>query len=171
MTPNISKSEQTYQNFKNGLGRDGIKVVGHWKVKITRANGSVEEYERENIVTGAGLDEIAALAMSNAGSAAAYLGVGTVTAAASLDSTVTGFGEVSRKTPTTSTSSGDTMTMTMTWGGAADSVTSVVLESAAMLNHASSGEGVAFNIVNAVAATLADSDFLNLTAQIRVGSH
>lgn len=172
MNRNISKARRFFNNFIAGINRqDHIELTGFWEAKIIRADGTIEEKTLKNIVTGEGLDEIAKLAMANAGSAAFYLGVGTVTAAASLDSTVTGFGEVSRKIPVTKTSSGDTMTMTMTWGGAADSVTSVVLESAAMLNHANSGLGEAYNIVVGVSATLADSDFLNLTAQIRVGSH
>jgi len=40
-----------------------------------------------------------------------------------------------------------------------------------MFNHASSGSGVMLNQVTGVAATLADSDFLNLEVQIQVGSH
>lgn len=166
-------SQDTFNKFKkntDGL-KSGVSVNGFWKVTVTRADGSVEYKELNNIVTANGLDEIAKLAIANAGSAAAYLAVGTVTAAASLGST--NFGEVAngRKAPGTNTSSKEVFFMIETWGGAADSVTSIALESAAMCNHASSGEGQVFNIVNGVSATLADSDFLHLEAQIQVGSH
>jgi len=47
----------------------------------------------------------------------------------------------------------------------------VALDSVAILDHASSGQGYAWNIANALAVTLQASDFLNLTGRIRVGSH
>jgi hypothetical protein len=47
----------------------------------------------------------------------------------------------------------------------------VVMDSAAMVNHASSGQGTVFNIVNGVNATLAGSDFLSLECRVRCGSH
>lgn len=173
-------------NIFNKLFKSGapIKVTerqpisGSFRGHIKRYNGDVEpcfgvplgEWS-PNQMLAEGLNEIAKLAIANAGSAFAYLAVGTTTAAASLGSTVTGFGEVSRKTPVTNTSSNEVFYMVMTWGGAADSVTSIVMESAAMVNHASSGLGEAANIIAGVNATLADSDFLNLEAQIQVGSH
>lgn len=169
MNQDISKERIILDKFLNG--QKNIEIMGHWKRTITRANGSIEYKELDNIVVKAGLDEIAKLAIANAGSAAFYLAVGTVTAAASLSSVQGGLGEVDRKTAGTKTSSLETFYMIETWGGAADSVTSVALESAAMFNHASSGSGVMFNQVNGVSATLADSDFLHLEAQIRVGSY
>lgn len=169
----MGKERKLVDEFKSGAMLNG-RFRGH----ITRANGNTEpcfgvplgEW-KQNQVLAEGLNELAKLGIANAGSAFAYLAVGTVTAAASLGSTVTGFGEVDRKAPTTNTSSTEVFFMVATWGGAADSVTSVQLESAAMVNHANSGLGQAMNIITGVAATLADSDFLNLEVQIQVGSH
>lgn len=161
-----------FNKFLSGFQNKGshIGVNGRWKATIIRSDGSIEGGEWiENVVTSAGLNLLASRAIANTSSAFAYMAVGTVTAAASLGST--NFGEVSRKTPTTIASSGEVFFAVMTWGGAADSVTSVVLESAALVNHASSGQGTVCNIVTGVSATLADSDFLHLEVQVQVGSH
>lgn len=150
-----------------------VPMVGEFKVKVTRASGAVEEYSRSNIVTAAGLNRIANRAVQATGTTPAYiLGVGTMTTAASLDST--NFGEVSRKASVVngaSAQSREWVFMVATWAGNADSLTGVPLDSAAILCHANSGQGVVFNIVNGLGVTLQASDFLNLTARIRVGSH
>lgn len=155
MTQNISKS--------------GIAVKGVWKRTITRADGSVEEVIIDNIVTANGLNLLASRAISNTNTFFNHLAVGTVTAAASLGSTE--FGEVSRKVPTTITSSTEVFYAVATWGGFADSVTSLVLGSAAITNHVNSGQGTICNIVNGLSATLANSDFLRLEVQVQIGSH
>ena len=160
-----------FDRLKAKAQRDNLSIRGVFKVKITRANGSVEETVVGNIVTSAGLDAIAASVIDNTTSSFLWLAVGTQTAAASLGSVQGGLGEVDRKTPVTVSSSKEVAYMVSTWGGAADSVTSVALESAGMFNHASSGSGIMLNQVTGVAATLADSDFLNLEVQIQIGSH
>ena len=157
-----------FDKFNEGL-RESVTPRGRWVATITRADGSTEVKSLTNIVTALGLDALASRAISNTTSAFNHMAVGTVTAASSLGST--NFGEVSRKVPTTITSSKEVFYSVNTWGGAADSVTSVTLESAAIVNHVNSGLGTVLNIVTGVSATLADSDFLHLEVQIQVGSH
>ena len=147
-----------------------ITIVGEFEAKIFRADGSVEEKKIHNIVTRYGLNRLANRAVNATGTTPAYvLGVGTVTAAASLDST--NFGEVSRKAAATATQSREFFALVATWAGNSDSVTGVALDSVSILDHASSGQGIVFNIANGLGVTLQASDFLNLTGRIRVGSH
>lgn len=146
-----------------------LPVHGEWDVKIVRWNGAVEQHTLPNIVTTSGLNEIAKLAAGDAASAANYLVVGTVTATASLGSV--NLGEVARKAGYLAASSNEFIIVAATYGGAADNVTSLVLETAGVGNHASSGQGVLWNLVTGVSATLANSDILDLTCRIRVGSH
>lgn len=158
-------------NTLNGtLLPDHIPVIGEWDVTVTRADGSVERKTLKNVVTAAGLNRIANRAVNATGTTPFYvLGVGTVTAAGSLGST--NFGEVSRKAAATAIQSSEWVALTMTWAGNADSLTGIALDSAAILCHASSGQGAVGNMVNSLQTTLAASDFLNLTCRIRVGSH
>lgn len=151
--------------------KESLQVRGRWKITITRADGTVEESFKDNIVTSAGLNALAGRAILYTTSAFDHMAVGTATATASLGSVQGGLGEVDRKVPTTKASSNEVAYMVNTWGGAADSVTSVALESAAIFNHVNSGSGIMLNQITGVAATLADSDFLHLEVQIQIGSH
>lgn len=153
-----------------------VPVMGEWEVKVTRADGSVETKVCKNIVTRAGLNRIANRAVQAAGTTPFYvIGIGSYTTGgnpASLDST--NFGELSRKLSNVSGASAQSrewLFLTQTWGGAADGVTSKTIDSAAFLDHPNSGSGIVGNIVQGLAVTLADSDFLALTGRIRVGSH
>jgi hypothetical protein len=147
-----------------------LQVEGYWDVKVVRADGTIEGRTLKNIVTAAGLNRIANRLVTATGTTPAYvLGVGTVTAAASLDSV--NFGEVSRKAAATVVQSREWAALTMTWAGNTDSLTGILLDSASILCHASSGQGAVINMVNSLNTTLAASDFLNLTCRIRVGSH
>jgi hypothetical protein len=148
-----------------------IPVNGYWDVKVIRADGSIEQRVLKNIVTASGLNRIANRAVVATGTPIYVLGVGTVTAAASLGST--NFGEVSggRKAAATAIQSSEWIALTATWAGNTDGLTGIVLDSASMLCHASSGQGAVINMVNSLNTTLAASDFLNLTCRIRVGSH
>lgn len=161
----------TPDNVRGTILPGYIRVEGVWDVVVTRADGRVERKTLKNIVTAAGLNRIANRAIGTVGSAWAYLMVGTITAAASLDST--NFGEVAngRKLAATVVQSREWFALTMTWAGNADSLTGIALDSAAIGCHASSGQGAVCNIVNSLQTTLAASDFLLLTARVRVGSH
>lgn len=159
----MKKPSDTVQEF--------LSVIGKVTRTITRHDGTVEESVMYNQVTKDGLNFLASRGITNTGSAMAYIVVGTQTAAASLGSTQAGIGEVSRKIGSTLASSGEVMIAVATWAGAADSVTSVDLRSAGLVNHADSGQGTLFNQVNSVATILASSDFLRVQVEVQIGSH
>ena len=148
-----------------------ITMRGEILATVYRFDGSIEQRKLHNIVTYYGLNRLAGRAISDTGSAGSKIAVGTVTAAASLGSSVTGFGEVSRKTAAVSVQSMMWFALTATWAGNADSLTGIALDSVAICDHANSGQGIAFNIANGLGVTLQASDYLNLTARVQVGSH
>lgn len=173
MNQNISE-EELLNKFKKAVGgamQDHVSVIGRWKFTITRADGSIEEHENSNIVTKDGLNQLAALAVTAASSPFAYIAIGTATAAGSLGSVQGGLGEVGRKIGATITSSNEVAILVATWAGDADSLTSVALGTAGIINHANSGSGVFGNHVNSVDATLNASDFLKVEMNIQIGSH
>lgn len=171
MTRNTSNEDRILAKFREALA-DNAPLNAQWRNRITRADGSVEEFLiPHNIVTKDGLNALASRAVGVVTSAIGYLAIGTVTAAHSLGSTVTGFGEISRKTPSVLASSAEVVVVAMTWAGNADGLTGVALGSGACVNHASSGLGIAYNLTNSINATLAASDFLLLQCEIQIGSH
>ena len=152
--------------------RESIPILkGKWKRTIVRANGDEEILELENIVVSTGLNAIADRIGTDTTSRFGFMAIGTVTAAASLGSDVLDFGEIDRKALSTNASSNEVFIGVATWAGDADSISGIPLGTAAIVNHANSGEGVALNLVNSIAATLADSDFLRLEMTVQVGSH
>lgn len=171
MTQNISDEARILSAFNDAV-QDNLPLQARWRQTITRADGSVEEhFIPKNVVTKDGLNALAARAIGVATSAIAYLAIGTVTAAHSLGSVVTGFGEISRKVPSILATSGEVVIVAMTWAGNTDGITGVALGSASCVNHASSGLGISYNLTNSVSATLAASDFLLLQCEIQIGSH
>lgn len=153
-----------------------LQPAGTWDATVTRFDGSVENLSRNNIVTRAGLNRFAnRMVVATATTPLNYLGIGSYTTGgnpASLDSV--NFGELSRKVTIAGSSAAQSrewVFLSATWAGAADGVTSKTIDSAALLDHASSGSGIVANIVQGLGVTLADSDFLALTCRIRVGSH
>lgn len=156
------------------LADDSARLMGEFHAVVHRADGSIEDRGwLRNQVTKLGMNRIANRAV-NQSSMAQYLAIGTLTAAASLNAAITSFGEVGRKISivgSTSAQSREWMFMVATWGGAADGLTGVALDSAVITDHASSGNGSPWNIVNGLGVTLQASDVLNLTGRIRVGSH
>ena len=171
MSNNTSKEAELLQGFKNAIDNNNVSVRGKWKFTITRADGSIEEHENSNIVTKDGLDLLASLAVTATASPAAYIIVGTATAAGSLGSVQGGIGEVDRKIGSTIASSNEVAILVATWAGNADSISGVALATAGVTNHADSGSGVFINHVNSVDATLQDSDFLKVQMEIQIGSH
>lgn len=104
-------------------------------------------------------------------SAMAHIAVGTVSTAAALtNSTVPG--EVARKaTAINSATTDNVWTAVATFGGNADSVTSLSLVEAGVFNHAASGNGTMMQRVTFASVVLADSDILSLTLETNVGSN
>jgi len=171
MNPNITEEARLLAEFQDAL-HDRIPLNVKWRKRITRADGSIDEtIIPKNIVTATGLNALASRAIGVTTSGIAYLAIGTVSTAFSLGNTGLQFGEVSRKAPATLATSKMTVILAMTWAGNTDGLTGVALASAACVNHASSGQGIAYNLTNSVNATLAASDFLLLQAEISIGSH
>lgn len=104
-------------------------------------------------------------------SAMAHMAIGTVSTAPALaDTGLTG--EIDRKPfAVGSTTDGDNVWRAInTWGGAADSITSVAIVEAGIFNHASSGQGIMMQRVTFAAVTLANSDLIKITMETNVGS-
>jgi hypothetical protein len=155
---------------------DSVSVRGEWDVKVVRADGRIEQKTVKNVVTRVGMNRIAHRAVAHDTSPFFYLVIGTQTAAHSLDSVQGGIGEVKRKASavgSTQAQSSEWIFLQCTLGGAADSVTSVALDSAAIAAFANShaSTGILGNAVNGIGVTLANSDLLDLTVRIRCGSH
>jgi hypothetical protein len=106
------------------------------------------------------------------GSAMAYMAIGTGSAAPTLtDSYIAG--EVKRKVLSTNTAgvtAVNVYTAVATFGGAADTITSLEIQEAGVYNHASSGNGTMMQRVTFAKVTLADSDLLKITLETNVGS-
>ncbi len=169
MDANISKEQRIAGEFLGSL--DHVPIKGAWVFEITRADGTVEVSTADNVVTAAGMNAIAQLAINEITSHFLYIGIGTVTVPASLGSTVTQFGESSRKLAVSMVTSQSLIIGVATWAGAADGITSVVFGTGVLLNAPNSGTGIAANMVNSLSATLADSDHLRAFVHLRVGSH
>lgn len=156
-----------------------IPVMGEFKGFVQRADGTVEHLWggewRRNTVTVPGLNRIAACAVNTAAGVFNSIIVGSATAAPALTDSQSTIGEVSRKTFVAvgaSAQSREWIFGVATWGGSVDGVTSVTLNSAGISIGASSlATSILANRVNGLAVTLGNSDFLNLTTRIRVGSH
>ncbi|CAB4165503.1 hypothetical protein UFOVP820_61 [uncultured Caudovirales phage] len=157
----------------------GIGVFGEWDVRVTRADGTVEEKTLRNTVTAYGLNRIANRAVQATGTTPFYcVAVGTATAAPADTDGPTSLGEVvgGRKTSINlgaAAQSREWVFLTSTFGGFADGLTGIALQSAAIadLPTSSAVAGGIGNRVNGLGVTLQNSDLLSLTVRIRVGSH
>lgn len=163
MDQSISKERQLYEDFIGLVG-------GQVRRRIFRADGTIEDTGWiENQVAAAGLNDLASRSIVTSHSAGfTYIAIGSGTAASSLGSTAL-IGEVDRKASITPVTSRSMLILTNTWGGFADSITSVALDEAGIFNAAAAG--TMLNKVLGVAATLADSDILNLEMTFKIGSH
>ena len=152
--------------------RSHVPVEGYWDVKVVRADGSIEAKTVRNTVTVTGLNRIAACAVNSAGGVFNAIIVGSATAAPALTDSQSSIGEVSRKSFISQGQSREWLFGVATWGGAADSITSVTLNSAGItIGTSSLATSLLGNRVNGLAVTLGNSDFLNLTVRVRIGSH
>jgi hypothetical protein len=154
---------------------DHVPILGEWDVKVVRHDGRIEQKTLRNSVTVTGLNRIAACAVNSAGGVFNSIIVGSATAAPALTDSQSTIGEVSRKTwvvTGANAQSREWIFGVATWGGSADSVTSVALGSAGISIGASSlATSMLANRVNGLGVVLGNSDFLNLTVRLRVGSH
>lgn len=160
-------SQNTIEKFLDTIDIVGGKAT----VRIHRHDGTVEgPREISNQVTASGLNAMAAMMVVVSGTPYVNVAVGSGTAAGSLGSTAL-INEVLRKAGATQTTSRSNIILTTTWGGAADSISSIALEEAGIFNDASSGQGTMLNKLTGVNATLADSDILALEMTFQIGSH
>ncbi len=175
----------TYERFRNAVQalngtlrpENNCHIFGEWDVEVIRADGRREKKTLRNIVTYAGLNRIAARAVTATGNSVFFvICVGSNSTAEAITDVQSNMGEVLRKSfiaTGASAQSREWIFGVATFGGAADSITSKTLNCAAIFDHISSSAtvGVCGNRVTGLGVTLADSDFLNLTCRIRCGSH
>jgi len=172
-------SHDTFDGVNGTLAPSGVSVYGEWDVRVTRADGTIEEKTLRNAVTAYGMNRIANRAVQATGTTPFYcLAVGTATAAPADTDGPTSLGEVvgGRKQSTNtgaSAQSREWIFLTATYAGAADGLTGIALASAAItdLPTSSAITGGIANRVNSLAVTLQASDYLSLTVRLRVGSH
>lgn len=155
-----------------------LPVMGEIVVTVYRADGTKEQKILKNVVTRAGLNRIANRAVNAvAGSSPFfYIGVGTQNAVHSLDSAQAGLGEMLRKTSNfvgANAQSREWIFLQATIGGSSDAMTGIQLESVFMTDfqNSSAATGIIGAVTNGLGVNLANSDLLDLTYRIRVGSH
>lgn len=149
-----------------------VPVEGYFDVKVIRADGTIEIKTVRNTVAVTGLNRLAACAVNSAAGVINALVVGSATAAPALTDSQSSFGEVSRKSMIAQSQSREWFYGVATWAGAADSITSVTLNCAGLtIGTSSLATSFIMNRVNGLGVTLGNSDFLNLTVRVRVGSH
>lgn len=143
-----------------------------------KVNGYSDEPDEtvcvNDLITNLGRTHIAARMTTDADATAnslmSHMAVGTVaTAAALTNSLITG--EVARNALSTYSATDNVISAVCTYGGAADSVTSLSLVEAGIFNHVTSGTGIMMQRVTFAAVILANSDILKLTLKTNVGSN
>lgn len=108
---------------------------------------------------------------ANVNSPMAHMAVGSGSTATALANTALVSESARKALAVNSALTNNVYSAVSTFGGNADSVTSVVLQEAGLFNHASSGQGTMFQRVTYASVTLADSDLLSITLQTNVGSN
>jgi hypothetical protein len=167
----MKKSTYKESQIASDFLEQSIPIRGTFIRTVTRHNGEIDRKVLPNVVMADGLNNLANRAISDAGSKYNWLAIGSATHTPHINSQY--IAESSRKggPPAVIGNSYELIVVVATWGGAADSVTSVALEMAAICNHQTSGSGHYLNTANGLSTVLADSDFLHLEVQVQVGSH
>jgi len=168
-------------NMKDGWGEtlvaESALFKTRWTKEIYRARPEGGWYPPEisvvpNLIVNNGMDYLAdriGSRTTGSNSTMSVVCVGTVTTAATLtNASITG--EVKRKLFDSTSRNGNIWIYVNTFGGAADTITSVQIAEAGTLNSATSGTGVLFQRVVFATVVLADSDFLKLQVETTVGS-
>lgn len=157
--------------------RDYLSIKETVIVQVFRANDGPEggwlppeDVEVQDLVVTAGRTFLAQRIGANVNSPMAYMAVGSGSTAAALADTGLLSEQKRKLLAVNSALSNNVYTATATFGGAADTLTGVVLQEGGVLNHASSGQGTLFQRVTFSSVTLTDSDLLNLTLTTNVGS-
>lgn len=156
----------------------GLQEILKAEVFRAQEHGYNEEADEticvNDLITNLGRIYIAARMTTDADATAnslmSHMAVGTVSTAAALtNSLVTG--EVARNSLSTFSNADNVVTCVSTFGGSADSVTSLSLVEAGIFNHATSGTGIMMQRVTFAAVVLANSDIFKLTLETNVGSN
>lgn len=163
MELNTTESE-VVQKYLSSVGLEGTFIR-----TITRHNGEISRQALPNVVLSVGLNHLADRATSDAGSKYGWLAIGTADYTPHINSQE--ILECDRKVAAIIGNSEELIVCIATWGGSADSVASNQIEMAGIGNHQTSGSGHLLNVVGGVSTVLANSDFLHLEVQVRVGSH
>jgi len=163
---------------KQEWGETLVAIKGRWTKEVYRARPGGGWYPPEveylvpNLVVNNGMDYLAdriGSRTTGTNSTMSVVCVGTVSTAATLtNATITG--EVKRKLFDSTSRNANIWIYVNTFGGSADTVTSVQIVEAGTLNSAVSGGGVLFQRVVFASVVLADSDFLKLQVETTVGS-
>lgn len=150
---------------------DTLKLKGTYNFKITRVNGTVEEYKVDNLIMNAGKAQIALLIGDASAIPFTYMALGTSTTAVAASQTALG-AEVStnglaRAVATvsriTTTVTNDTLQLYYKWtcsGG------STIIEEVGVFNDASSGTMLSRAL--SVSKTIVTGDELSLTYTLQV---
>lgn len=124
-----------------------------------------------DLITNVGRSWLAGRIGGDIGSPMTHVAIGTATSAPALGDTALP-GEIDRKAAAVASATDNNLfTASATWGGHVDSVASIAITEAGLLNHANSGSGILFQRVTFSAVTLNNSSFLELTLETRVGSN
>ena len=155
--------------------KSGLMIGGKLNVTVHRANGQVEKMGSiPNLIPDTGSEEYAKLLLGEASSAPAYMVVGTDSTAAVVGDTITSIGAAAApKALSLNATSLNTLVQVATFGGDADSLTSVDLVELGTNNHASSGQGELLGRVtfSTSTVTLAASDLVKFEYVTTVGTH
>lgn len=149
-----------------------IQEIVHGTLYRARPGGGYEDSPIciEDLVVTAGRIFLAQRIGSNVVSPVNWMAVGTAVVLPALTDTTLP-GEVKRKPlAVNSAINANVYTATSTFGGFADSVTSVQITEAGLFNHVNSGQGTMYQRVTFAAVTLAASDMLAITLETNVGS-
>ncbi len=127
----------------------------------------------EDLIVNAGRSYIAQRIASGdtVASAMAHMAVGSGSTAAALGDTVLLSEQARKALAVSSAITNNVWTAIATFGGNADSVTSVQIAEAGVFNNANSGQITMMQRVTFSAVTLADSDLLKITLETNVGSN
>lgn len=157
---------------------DPLALNTMWRRSVVRGRpdgqGWLPEAEIEyvkNVIVNCGMDFLAQQISSWAApSKMSHMVVGTATAVPTLsDYRLPGEVAGGRKAFAATSVSNNVWSAVCTWGGGADSVTSVQLQNAGIGNSANSGTQI-FNHVQFSQTVLANSDFLRLELYSQIGS-
>lgn len=162
-----------------GFPQDGLPLLERIKVEVFRGHRGyyLDTPDEEPCVTDLVVNTGRIFLAKRIGgdntvaSAMTYMMVGTGSTAPTLTDTTLP-GEIKRKTlAVNSATQNNLYTAVGTFGGFADSIQSIAITEAGVVNHASSGNGTMYQRITFAQEVLANSDILRITMETLVGSN